>query len=488
MSTVDELYAVSDLHLGGLEGAQIFNQGKRLAAFIDYVRSRPKKKRTALVLNGDIVDFLAEDEASKSYLKPDKAVAILERVMADPAFAPVWQALGRYVKTADRLLVMCLGNHDVELALPRSQERIYKELCGDDAAARAQIIWAMDGKGFLCGVGPARVFCTHGNEVDPWNIIDYEQLSAVAAAQAVGQEPPAWNPNAGTQLVIDVMNSVKSRFPFVDLLKPETKIVPPMILSLEPESIGLLRNFGSILYRRVRGSVRSGFLGGPGAPDEGEEAFVRGMVLGKRLQGRLGPTLAQDQVLEQMEADFKAGLRPQQVLNIEGQEGMLGLGQLVWDRLRGRPQMPALRDAIRDWLKDDNTFEFTTTDETSERLDQTLDPNFDFVLAGHTHLARAIRRKSGRGTYFNSGTWIRLIRLTQQMLASDDAFAPIYQALTDGTMRAIDNAQSLVYLRPTVVRVISDGRATTGELTRVELDDQGQAVLTPEPQTRFTRS
>src|SRR4051794_3053757 len=96
-STVDELYSVSDLHLGGAPGGQIFNQGPRLAGLIDYLQKRPKGRQVALVLNGDICDFLAEDGVA--YLSPDRAVGMLERIIADPAFAPVWQALARFVKT-----------------------------------------------------------------------------------------------------------------------------------------------------------------------------------------------------------------------------------------------------------------------------------------------------------------------------------------------------------------------------------------------------
>src|SRR5438105_1513384 len=129
-SAVDELYSVSDLHLGGPPGGQIFNQGARLGALIDYLQKRPKGRQVALVLNGDVCDFLAEEGAA--YLSPDRAVAMLEHIFRDPAFAPVWQALARYVRTPGRLLVIALGNHDVELALPNVQARLMQELCGDD--------------------------------------------------------------------------------------------------------------------------------------------------------------------------------------------------------------------------------------------------------------------------------------------------------------------------------------------------------------------
>src|SRR4029079_883865 len=111
----------------------------------------------------------------------------------------------------------------------------------------------------------ARVFCSHGNEVDAWNLVDYAALGRVADAQVRGPAAPQWDPNAGTQLVVDVMNGIKRKFPFVDLLKPETKIVPPLILALDPSALGALKSFGSILSRKARGSVVSGYLSAPEA-------------------------------------------------------------------------------------------------------------------------------------------------------------------------------------------------------------------------------
>ena len=55
----DELYSVSDLHMGGAEpGSQIFNSGPELAGLIEFLRAKPGM--VALVINGDMVDFLAE--------------------------------------------------------------------------------------------------------------------------------------------------------------------------------------------------------------------------------------------------------------------------------------------------------------------------------------------------------------------------------------------------------------------------------------------
>ncbi len=57
----DEIHVVSDLHMGGLQGAQILRDTKRLALFIRWVADRRPNDKVALILNGDVIDTLAEE-------------------------------------------------------------------------------------------------------------------------------------------------------------------------------------------------------------------------------------------------------------------------------------------------------------------------------------------------------------------------------------------------------------------------------------------
>ena len=94
--------------------------------------------------------------------------------------------------------------------------------------------------------------------------------------------------------------------------------------------------------------------------------------------------------------------------------------------------------------------------------------------SGRTHLARAIALGDGRA-YFNSGTWIRLIQLTQAMLDDKAAFKRVYDVLEDGKMTSLDNAQvagagGLVLDRTTAVRIYRENGATRGVLLVVKGD------------------
>ena len=80
----DELHVVSDLHMGGRPGFQILREGKRLAGFIEWVGQQRPNRPVALVLNGDVIDSLAEDIAS--YVAIADAVAMVERLFAYDAF------------------------------------------------------------------------------------------------------------------------------------------------------------------------------------------------------------------------------------------------------------------------------------------------------------------------------------------------------------------------------------------------------------------
>ncbi|MEQ8151314.1 MAG: metallophosphoesterase, partial [Smithellaceae bacterium] len=134
----DELYVISDLHLGGKTGFQIFNQGAALAAFIQDLTGKPANRRVGLVLNGDTVDFLAE--ANTEYLDPDGAVQKLRRILLeDKSFSGVFSALQEFIAVQNRQLIIVLGNHDVELALPEVKEWLLEKITNKKQEARGRV-------------------------------------------------------------------------------------------------------------------------------------------------------------------------------------------------------------------------------------------------------------------------------------------------------------------------------------------------------------
>ena len=482
MEAFERLYVVSDLHLGGAPGCQIFDQGPLLAATI---RSLPALTggRIALVLNGDIVDFLAAPGAR--YFDPEGAVSKLDAIRADPAFAPVFDALADYLGAPHCTLVLALGNHDVELALPDVQERLLMHATGDDPAKRGRVRLATDGTGWACTVGGRRALCVHGNEVDEWNVVEPDELRRQVTALRQGAEPPPWSPNAGTRLVIDVMNQVKQRYPLVDLLKPERVPVVAVLLALDPSQAGKARNLAGLIGRYAKDKARmaTGFLS---SEPEGTDAELAALL--ERAKPEPVQAAGESWVTRAQTA-FVREQAPQQIVRKIHEEGdderYLGWGGLFLDKLLGRrdPQ-ENLREALQGYLADNRSFDLAAVDDTFQRLDSRVAPTVDYLIAGHTHLARALGRTSGPGFYFNSGTWARLIRLTPPLLASAAAFEPVYRAFSAGRLKALDDTADLVRRIPTVVAIELHDREVIAAL-RVAVPVADGVRLDLLPESRF---
>jgi UDP-2,3-diacylglucosamine pyrophosphatase LpxH len=494
MDKLDQLHVVSDLHLGGIPNHQIFNQGKALAALVDHLATAAPEQRVGLALNGDIVDFLAARDAK--YLDAAAAIVKLQAIFDDDNFRMVWDALARFVATPRRLLVLVLGNHDVELALPHVQAHLVARLAGDDDAARGRVRIAMDGTGYACEVGGRRVLAIHGNDADSWNVVDQSKLLAVSKAIKEGQKVPDWEPNAGTRLVVDVMNDIKMRYPFVDLLKPERTTVPAVLLALPEDYSTKVYDAAKISLRYVLDSARRrfDFLGeSDGAPrevpDDGRRALA--LLISETQPAAPAPpkparSAAEEgaALLELAQQDYERG---EHWGRLAGDDDLLGYPSLVRDRVTGKDPREDLREALAKYLAGDTTYLVTTEDDTFRALDAEVGPEVTFVIAGHTHLERRILRKKGNGVYFNSGTWIRLIRIPQKHLATKEAFARFFDILTSGELADLDKEPDLIVQRNTVVSIWREGGEVLGELRHAVLGADGEPQSPPWQPVEGTR-
>ncbi len=519
LPTFDELWVVSDIHMGGdHRDFQIFNRGDRLAKLVDHITALPDDVDAALVLNGDIIDSLAEEQFVPGYVALDagSAVRMMEHIYSDKAFAPVWDAFGRLVRKPRRHLVFVVGNHDIELALPVVEESIRRHLStgeNDDAdeAVRARITFSTHGGGFGCRVGGARVFCTHGNELDAWNWVDYNRLGQLANAINAGRSVPRsdWRPNAGTRLVVDVMNTIKKAHPFVDLLKPEIAAVASVLLAVDKETFSKidLSDAFPILREKYKGSKITGDLLGPDVElSSGDHEDIANTVAGELLGKRLSAAVAEHRGTDNEEdlllgAGVAAAEGASASESISDDDGTLGARSYV-DLFAGWvglvPPLKGLRLALADWIADDNTFnvgsvENDTLYEGMLGFDGSGKPRISedvsFVVTGHTHLARAKELAPGRH-YFNCGTWIRLLKLTQESVDSQELFDDkVWPVLKNGNMTDLDEAKipgpngenmRLVFDRTNAVRITRDGKKTKGELLRISENKNGKLAIDAE--------
>lgn len=258
------VYVISDLHLGGAPGARasdrgfrICTQGDALAGFIEALAAQPTgpgAPRIELVVNGDFVDFLAEEDEPVAWtaLKedPERARALFERIVERNR--PVFQALARLVERGHTLTVL-IGNHDIELAFPVVRQALAAAL---GLATGAPLRFLHDGEAYA--VGDALI--EHGNRYDPFNAVDFDALRRVRSIQSRGLAVPDDRrlvPPPGSQLVAEVMNPLKQHYPFIDLLKPEAGAAVPLLLALAPGARRHIARVAALALKTRQHKLRS---------------------------------------------------------------------------------------------------------------------------------------------------------------------------------------------------------------------------------------
>jgi hypothetical protein len=97
---------------------------------------------------------------------------------------------------------------------------------------------------------------------------------------------------------------------------------------------------------------------------------------------------------------------------------------------RPAPDYKALRQALRGWLADDETFDPKSWSAIDRRIAAQAVPGVDVLIAGHTHFAREQELK--RMTYLNTGSWMRVLKLQgSSYLESDAQFQPLWTAFNN---------------------------------------------------------
>jgi UDP-2,3-diacylglucosamine pyrophosphatase LpxH len=482
----EEIHVISDLHMGGHRGFQILKNTKRLAAYIRWVAGQRPEEHVALVLNGDIIDTLAEE--GHDYILVENAEAIVRRIINDESFQPVWKALSDFIKTDLRTLVLVIGNHDLELSFPGVQQTIVEVLAGDDLSGRARIVFSTMGAGYSCMIGNSRVFCTHGNEVDAWNFNRYENLSRLARRLNAGRhlKQEEWESNAGTRMVKDVLNKVKHRYPWIDLLKPEKEAAVGVLLALDPGQAQKIDRLIPIVGKKMMDSNQvdrrlsaNGFSAS--SSDENSHYTTVESLLGPSLTQGLrqdagDEMLTADAMLRTAEEEYHSG-----TATTDPEDETLGAPGYILDRFtgwfRGISKVEALRRALKDWLSKDRSFDIGYEDDTCKNIVPTIGTGIHFIVTGHTHLERAIELGNDR-FYFNCGTWIRLLRFTREMLKNEDSFKPVFKMLENCTMESIDDAnfndEDFVLDHNSAVSIGTEGTGVIGKLLHIK--DDGDSV------------
>jgi UDP-2,3-diacylglucosamine pyrophosphatase LpxH len=423
------LYVISDLHLGGRAGAppargfRINTHVPLLGEFVRRIARRAAATRDAsrveLVINGDIVDFLAQegpqpDQPWRAFIE-DPAEALQADVEIRDQERPFFDALRELLQQGGDLTLL-LGNHDVELSLPAVRAQIETDLGAADS--RGHLRWVVDGQAHAVG----EVLIEHGNRYDGFNVIDHDRLRRVRSAQSRRQRlqgGEGFEPPPGSRLVQQVMNPIKRDYPFVDLLKPETEAVVPLLVALEPglaADIERLWNLWRLKSEAGRQQplaparpARSGQIGIAAAPAAAASAWAQ------MLGARMAP--AQLDALQQLAAIAAAPARSPIGLGDAWRQG-LSLLRGHFDAATLERRLRVLLDALRT-LQHDTSFDPAVEQPEWLRHAQALaDQGFQAVVFGHTHLAKQVPLNGG-AVYLNTGTWADLMKLPAGLFDAD---------------------------------------------------------------------
>ncbi len=159
----DELFVISDLHLGGQDEPTLFDAKEQ---FSNWMQSTvlPRcvaDRHVGLVINGDMFDFLAERGAK--YFDPPAARGAVSRIAADPHYKPVFDDLKTFLDRPNTRLAITLGNHDLELCDSGVRAAV-EQVLNQPGNRNDRIAWRLESRGYRCKVSSKRVVCRHGNE------------------------------------------------------------------------------------------------------------------------------------------------------------------------------------------------------------------------------------------------------------------------------------------------------------------------------------
>ncbi len=225
------------------------------------------------------------------------------------------------------------------------------------------------------------------------------------------------------------MNPIKRRYGFVDLLKPESGAVVPVLLALDPRSRKALGSLATVLFRRREArpgralvtakvpQIASGSLES-GQPSAGDEAALRAVVaetMGEAADAFLSaPWFRAAESAEALQV----------ALSDEIQRGW-GTARLLLRRANQEmaARIPDLILALRGLYKDRSFDQRVEGARKYLRAAEELvsGGRFSHVVFGHTHLAKSLAVPGG--FYLNTGTWANLMSLPLQLFSGSEQSA-----------------------------------------------------------------
>ena len=360
---------LSDLHLGGGDRLDDFEDDQRLSAFLDQYAGAGAP--TELILAGDTFEFLQVRLPAIDDDDYSDGLAALRLQAMIAAHASVVAALARFIADPRHQLTVLIGNHDFELHYPAAKARLAAALgvAADERRLRFGISYHGGG-----------VYIVHGNQFDGWNrFVHFDGISEPVEVVR------------GSQLVKEVINELEDDpLPLarlIDNVKPTSAFFWHLMalprLRSAPSRRFLARGVAGFCqvvawpaphHMPITGRGPGGLLSAPSLDWlwRGVARFRRGRVarqheLSRQVGEVAGAVDPPYEMIDQMQSEAARQVkREQRAFSDRFAREMLALAR--------RPEH-----------RDDSIF-----------------------VCGHTHLAGVVALGLGQ-VYFNTGTWTEII-------------------------------------------------------------------------------
>lgn len=442
-----KIFVISDLHLGGRPnpkddvecgkehrwGSQICHAYAELTQFIDWVAEQgTADTNVELVINGDIVDFLMEDdydaEPDAVPWLPDE-VRVIEKLKLIIKRTREGKERGPFEAMADLLskgqfLTFILGNHDVELSLPAVRRYLEENVFKLGVNGKFRFIY--DGEAYVRG----DLLIEHGNRYDPWNVIDHSALRQERSmlSRGLGKqmcERPSGNflPPPGSVLVTKVINQIKKQYRFVDLLKPESHVIAAILLAIIPKTEHVMNAIllGCAMRKNKpdRATAQPKHDGQLAAHPNDDN-----LTLAKSLEYTFGEDAKEFNIVDSGPSEQLSAVESWENIkhfsaNIS--RYLTDVACLLADSIPN-PKLKPLHSALRKW-RDEHVISTTWEDDSYlEAIVEIGDEGgFNYVVFGHTHLQKqmSVQCQGREIMYLNTGTWADTMQIQSKVFADD---------------------------------------------------------------------
>jgi len=344
MWSANDVIVISDLHLAAERDHGLFQADDQLVDFLTWIREQASQ--FLLILNGDVLDFLAGQRPGaemNSDAVSRQASAIIER------HPEVFKALQLLANTRHCELLIIGGNHDPELIFPAVQQILEQRLAG--VCSHPPKRWLVNGEAALVRVGEAKVVIEHGDQYDDWNYIDHEALRRLICLSSRNVTyDNIYKPPPGSRLVINRLNLIRDKYPWVETLQPLREAVIPLIWELVFNHLPREQQFGLAAVKEL--------------------SSCKSRSVMNKLIKRVSPQSEYWTEQERMRQRFG--------------EWHAKLGdEDTWEQ--GEKDRSRLIDKLRAVSVDDNFFNSGAPDSSLVAVSRLLGQGADLVVHGHTH-------------------------------------------------------------------------------------------------------